>query len=271
MPVEISLALLRDAMDRAFSNSDVGAPVFLVDGFPRNFDNLEGWARTMSRHASVLGALVFDCPAEELERRILSRGETSGRSDDNAAAARRRFETFRRETMPVLRVLEALAAEDDGASRVARVAGERPLEEVWRSTREEMNAFVIGDVLSANDRLLRAVEGRDVDRYLACVDERMLTARDTDSSAAAAPSPTLETSFRETEVVSGGDVGPEPQTNEITNVSVHFHDGTSSTVSYDRAIKLPNGEVLSRMRESRVWNHGRKGWVNVYFERKELS
>ena len=28
--------------------------------------------------------LFFDCPEEEMEKRLLKRGETSGRSDDNA-------------------------------------------------------------------------------------------------------------------------------------------------------------------------------------------
>jgi hypothetical protein len=28
--------------------------------------------------------LFFDCPEDEMEKRLLKRGETSGRSDDNA-------------------------------------------------------------------------------------------------------------------------------------------------------------------------------------------
>jgi len=33
--------------------------------------------------------LFFDCPEEEMEKRLLKRGETSGRSDDNAGACTR--------------------------------------------------------------------------------------------------------------------------------------------------------------------------------------
>ena len=35
-----------------------------------------------------------------MEERLLERGKTSGRSDDNAASIRKRFATFRDETMP---------------------------------------------------------------------------------------------------------------------------------------------------------------------------
>ena len=42
-----------------------------------------------------------------MEERLLERGKTSGRSDDNAASIRKRFATFRDETTPVLPVLPA--------------------------------------------------------------------------------------------------------------------------------------------------------------------
>ena len=86
VPVEISLGLLEKAM----SDETSASQICLVDGFPRNYDNLEGWNKIMSVNSDVLGVFLFDCPVEELERRILSRGETSGRSDDNIASARKR-------------------------------------------------------------------------------------------------------------------------------------------------------------------------------------
>ena len=38
--------------------------------------------------------LFFDCPLETMEERLLSRGKTSGRSDDNAETIKKRFKTF---------------------------------------------------------------------------------------------------------------------------------------------------------------------------------
>lgn len=46
--------------------------------------------------------LFFECPEQEMERRLLKRGETSGRVDDNLTAIRKRFSVFRSTTMPVV-------------------------------------------------------------------------------------------------------------------------------------------------------------------------
>lgn len=37
---------------------------FLIDGFPRNEDNLMGWDRTMNGKADVSFVLFFDCDNE---------------------------------------------------------------------------------------------------------------------------------------------------------------------------------------------------------------
>lgn len=44
--------------------------------------------------------LAFDCPEEAMVARLLERGKTSGRSDDNEATIRKRFNTFHRARTP---------------------------------------------------------------------------------------------------------------------------------------------------------------------------
>lgn len=46
--------------------------------------------------------LFFDCPEDILERRLLERGKTSGRSDDNVESIKKRFKTFKEVSMPVI-------------------------------------------------------------------------------------------------------------------------------------------------------------------------
>jgi adenylate kinase len=46
--------------------------------------------------------LFFECSEEEMERRLLKRGETSGRADDNAETIRKRFHTFVEQSLPGL-------------------------------------------------------------------------------------------------------------------------------------------------------------------------
>ena len=41
---------------------------FLVDGFPRNKDNLEGWSERMDGIVDVKCVLFFDCPEEVSEQ-----------------------------------------------------------------------------------------------------------------------------------------------------------------------------------------------------------
>ena len=37
---------------------------FLIDGFPRNKDNLDGWEREMGDKVNLEFVLFFDCPQE---------------------------------------------------------------------------------------------------------------------------------------------------------------------------------------------------------------
>lgn len=72
---------------------------------------------------------------EEMERRLLKRGVSSGRSDDNAKSIIKRFRTFVSESMPVMDELErrgvvhkvsAEAGPDEVYSRVCETIGRHP-------------------------------------------------------------------------------------------------------------------------------------------------
>lgn len=52
--------------------------------------------------------LFLHCPKEELKKRLLERGETSGRADDNVETVLKRFDTFEKESLPVVEQLELL-------------------------------------------------------------------------------------------------------------------------------------------------------------------
>ena len=44
----------------------------------------------------------FECSDAVMTRRLLQRGQTSGRVDDNEATIKKRLATFRQETLPVI-------------------------------------------------------------------------------------------------------------------------------------------------------------------------
>ena len=242
-------------------------PIFLVDGFPRNFDNLAGWINSMPEYAAVLGALVFDCPIEELEKRILDRGKTSGRSDDNLSSARKRFQTFQEQTAPVVQTLEILQHERNQPLKVVHIAGEKSREEVWSETCAAMNDFFMGDVLSANAMLLDTIENTNLAGYLNLCDIKML-ADDNDLKTENGGDMSMDSllqAFHSLESIS--DVGDSKQISKVSNAKLQVFDGTSSTISYDRVLSLEDEEVLTELHETRVWKQGEKGWKNVYFIR----
>lgn len=124
MPAEIIVMLVENAIrDRGWEGGK-----FLVDGFPRSFDNLLVWDRTMCGKVNVRFCLYFDCSEAVIEARLLERGETSGRADDNVESIKKRFRTFFTETMPVVKKLER-------EGRLRRVNSERSVEEVWADVR----------------------------------------------------------------------------------------------------------------------------------------
>ena len=49
----------------------------------------------------------FDCTEETLEKRLLKRSETSARSDDNIDVIRKRFRTFKQDTMEVIKLYKS--------------------------------------------------------------------------------------------------------------------------------------------------------------------
>jgi len=105
VPPQVIIRLLREAMERAVAKAEAsGSPSalpvnILIDGFPRALDQAGMFEKGILPPELVL---FFDCPEEVMEARLLKRGETSGRSDDNAETIRKRFRTFVEQSVPVV-------------------------------------------------------------------------------------------------------------------------------------------------------------------------
>ena len=92
------LFYLKDAISKS-SNKKI-----LVDGYPRNQENMDVWDKVMKDAVDVRAALFFDCPAEEMKKRILGRKE--GRADDNEKTIIKRIDVFDKETRPLAPIFE---------------------------------------------------------------------------------------------------------------------------------------------------------------------
>ena len=107
VPVEITCQLLKKAMER----EGWAAKRFLIDGFPRNQDNFDGWAKVIGDSADVPFVVFMDADEDTMISRINVRAQSSGdnvRNDDNIESLRKRFVTFRNETMPIVNFYDTL-------------------------------------------------------------------------------------------------------------------------------------------------------------------
>ncbi|KAG5457316.1 MAG: uridylate kinase [Olpidium bornovanus] len=93
VPMEVTIALLQNAMKAS------GSHRFLIDGFPRAMDQAMKFEEQVCPSRAVL---YFECPEDVMLKRLLKRGESSGRADDNVETIRKRFKTFNEVSMPVI-------------------------------------------------------------------------------------------------------------------------------------------------------------------------
>ncbi len=111
------------------------AKKFLIDGFPRNRDNFDGWQRAMGDIVDVPFILFMDADEDTMINRIMERSKTSGRNDDNIDSLRKRFDTFRKETMPIVEMFEE-------QGRAKRINALRSIDEVYADVKQAFTGFI---------------------------------------------------------------------------------------------------------------------------------
>ena len=77
--------------------------------------------------------LFYDCPEEVMQERLLNRGKTSGRSDDNAESIKKRFVTFLEQSMPAVDMFEK-------QGKVEKIKAVATPEEVYEETQRRLAA-----------------------------------------------------------------------------------------------------------------------------------
>jgi UMP-CMP kinase len=139
VPMEVTIQLLENAMTEVLNKSkgsDVSKPTgkFLIDGFPRKMDQALKFEETVVPAKLVL---FFDCPEEEMQRRLLERGKTSGRADDNAESIKKRFKVFEQTSMPVVDYYNKLG-------KVLNIRATATPEQVYAFTRKGLEQRGLG-------------------------------------------------------------------------------------------------------------------------------
>ena len=100
---------------------------FLFDGFPRTYMQAYILDGLMIQHHTSLNCLINLQVDQELSvERLLERGKSSGRADDNKKVIRKRLEEYNEKTLPVLKYYEekGLLKEVDGNTTIENVTSQ---------------------------------------------------------------------------------------------------------------------------------------------------
>ncbi|MCJ1417228.1 bifunctional uridylate/adenylate kinase [Xylographa parallela] len=127
VPMEITVQLLENAMNDDLTHKQ-GNGRFLIDGFPRKMDQALKFEESVCPSKFTL---FFDCPEDVMQERLLNRGKTSGRADDNAESIKKRFKTFVETSMPVVEYFEK-------EGKVVRIPATKAPDEVYEEVKQKM-------------------------------------------------------------------------------------------------------------------------------------
>uniref|UniRef100_A0A915ES86 Adenylate kinase n=1 Tax=Ditylenchus dipsaci TaxID=166011 RepID=A0A915ES86_9BILA len=114
--IEITCKLLENAM--IAKNDAVG---YLIDGFPRNWNNVNGWQKEMSSKVKLHFVLYLNVPVDVCLERCLNRGQN--RTDDNTESMAKRITTYNSQTLPIIQYYSSLklVREIDGSRNANKV------------------------------------------------------------------------------------------------------------------------------------------------------
>ena len=99
VPDELIIDLLAQVLDE---NKENAADGVIFDGYPRTIPQAEALEQLLADRGTQVDAVVgLEVPDEELIKRILLRGQLSGRADDNEETARKRLEVYYNQTSPL--------------------------------------------------------------------------------------------------------------------------------------------------------------------------
>jgi Adenylate kinase and related kinases len=130
VPDEVVIGMISSALD-----ANAGANGFLFDGFPRTVAQAEALDELLAQKGTEISlVLALEVNEEELVKRLLNRGKTSGRSDDtNEGVIRARIKEYENKTAQVADYYAKFG-------KVARIKGEGNIDEIFNSISEQVEA-----------------------------------------------------------------------------------------------------------------------------------
>ncbi len=134
VPDTVTIGMFRSKLE-----SHREAAGFIFDGFPRTVAQAQALDHLLATYSAEVDVLIaLDVDEDEITRRLLERGATSGRADDrDEATIRNRYQVYLRQTTPVFDYY-------DGHGKAARVNGVGGIDEVFAALGEVIDGVVAG-------------------------------------------------------------------------------------------------------------------------------
>ena len=99
IPDELMIDILANVYD-SFGADHAGV---IFDGFPRTIPQAEALKEMLAKRGHKVAAMIeLAVPEDELMKRLLLRGQQSGRSDDNEETIRQRLSVYHNQTSPLI-------------------------------------------------------------------------------------------------------------------------------------------------------------------------
>ena len=132
VPDEVVIGMINDALD-----NNPGVAGFLFDGFPRTAVQAEELDALLAKKNTCIDVmLALDVSEDELIKRLVKRGETSGRSDDsNEQVIKARIQEYHKKTASVA---DHYKKED----KVEMINGEGTIDEIFKRLTDEINRLM---------------------------------------------------------------------------------------------------------------------------------
>ncbi len=99
IPDALMIDILASVLD---ANKEAAAPGVIFDGFPRTIAQAEALEVMLKERGTAVSTVVgLEVPEDELMRRIILRGQQTGRSDDNEETVKNRLAVYHNQTSPL--------------------------------------------------------------------------------------------------------------------------------------------------------------------------
>ena len=132
VPDEVVIGMISSKIDEM-----PDARGFIFDGFPRTRTQAEALDKLLEfKNTKIDLVLSLEVPEPELIKRLVGRGETSGRSDDTEEVIVKRIKEYHLKTTPVANYY-------NGYGKLEAITGDHSITDTYKSLSKHINKYIL--------------------------------------------------------------------------------------------------------------------------------